>query len=94
MKQKNEDQLSRVYPLESLIFDVFILFVPKERVPAFYDRLYEALHLLVEFFSVNGKGLTGAKLHTDTYTKMELLYGLNKVLRTSLLFDDTLITFT
>ena len=51
----------------------------QERVPAFYDRLYEALHILVEFFSINGKGLTGAKLQTESYNKMELLYGLNKM---------------
>ena len=58
---------------------VFPLFF-QERNPAFYDRLYEALHLLVEFFSVNGNGLTESKLHTDSYTRMELLYGLNKVI--------------
>ena len=59
---------------------VFFFFFFQERNPAFYDRLYEALHLLVEFFSVNGNGLTESKLHTDSYTKMELLYGLNKVI--------------
>ena len=58
----------------------FFLFFFQERNPAFYDRLYEALHLLVEFFSVNGNGLTESKLHTDSYTRMELLYGLNKVI--------------
>ena len=59
---------------------VFFFFFFQERNPAFYDRLYEALHLLVEFFSVNGNGLTESKLHTDSYTRMELLYGLNKVI--------------
>ena len=59
---------------------MFFLFFFQERNPAFYDRLYEALHLLVEFFSVNGNGLTESKLHTDSYTRMELLYGLNKVI--------------
>ena len=58
---------------------IFFFFF-QERNPAFYDRLYEALHLLVEFFSVNGNGLTESKLHTDSYTRMELLYGLNKVI--------------
>ena len=63
------------------------LFLFKERDTAFYDRLYEALHLLVEFFSVNGNGLTGAKLHTDSYTRMELLYGLNKVTHRERIFS-------
>ena len=56
----------------------FTLFF-KERVPAFYDRLYEALHLLVDYFSINGEGLTGSKLYTENYNRMKLLYGLNKV---------------
>ena len=51
----------------------------QERVPAFYDRLYEALHLLVDYFSINGEGLTGSKLYTENYNRMKLLYGLNKV---------------
>lgn len=55
------------------------LLILQERNPAFYDRLYEALHLLVEWFSLDGKGLTGDKLQTENYTKMELLYGLNKM---------------
>ena len=55
------------------------LFFKQEQDPKFYDRLYEALHLLVDFFSINGQGLSGAKLLTESYNKMELLYGLNKV---------------
>ena len=35
--------------------------------------------MLVDFFSIREEGLTGSKLYSENYTRMKLLYGLNKV---------------
>lgn len=42
-----------------------------ERPPNFHDRLYEALHLLVDFFNAEGLGLSIESLHNDAYWRVE-----------------------
>lgn len=41
-----------------------ILFYLQDKVPMFYDRLYEALEILVEFFNAEHKGLSIESLHS------------------------------
>jgi hypothetical protein len=48
-------------------------------MPHFFDRLHEAMEILVEFFTLDGSGLTGRKLYTDQYHEVEMFFNLNKV---------------
>ena len=51
----------------------------QERMPHFFDRLHEAMEILVEFFTLDGSGLTGRKLYTEQYHEVEIFFSLNKV---------------
>lgn len=42
-----------------------------ERPKNFHDRLYEALHLLIDFFNAEGLGLSIEALHNETYWRVE-----------------------
>ena len=48
-------------------------------MPHFFDRLHEAMEILVEFFGMDGSGLAGRKLYTDQYHEVEMFFNLNKV---------------
>lgn len=43
-----------------------------EKTNNFYDRLHEALSLLVEFFNAEGQGLSIEALHNDVYWNLDL----------------------
>ena len=58
---------------------LFVLCLNKERMPHFFDRLHEAMEILVEFFTLDGSGLTGRKLYTEQYHEVEMFFNLNKV---------------
>lgn len=49
-----------------------------DRMAGFYDRLYEALDILVEFFHAEGKGLTLETIKTDNYRVVEQRLGYHK----------------
>ncbi|KAF6203098.1 hypothetical protein GE061_003513, partial [Apolygus lucorum] len=42
-----------------------------DKLPGFYDRLYEALDILVDFFHAEGKGLTLECLKSENYRAVE-----------------------
>ena len=48
-------------------------------MPHFFDRLHEAMEILVEFFALDGSGLAGRKLYTEQYHEVEMFFNLNKV---------------
>ncbi|KAG8306648.1 hypothetical protein J6590_042432 [Homalodisca vitripennis] len=50
----------------------------QDKMPGFYDRLYEALDILAEFFHSDGKGLGLDGLKTDVYRGVEQRLGYHK----------------
>ena len=42
-----------------------------EKPPTFYDRLYSALELIVQFFDADGQGLSGEHLKSKMYFEIE-----------------------
>ncbi|XP_054287830.1 BAI1-associated protein 3-like [Macrosteles quadrilineatus] len=50
----------------------------QDKMPGFYDRLYEALDFLAEFFHADGKGLNLEGLKTEVYRGVEQRLGYHK----------------
>lgn len=50
-----------------------------EKMPLFYDRLDEALQMLTNYFLCEERGLEPARLYSDNYRELELVFGLAKM---------------
>ena len=51
----------------------------QEKMPLFYDRLHEALHILSEYFLCDGHGLDPDRLYNDCYRELDIIFGLAKM---------------